>query len=378
VAFQQIPGGGLWVPTNPLSLPIPAGAMNSASIAATGDAFAWVGRVWFKERGGAKNVQNVGFKFSSITKAGGSGLTVSLQDINLAAGPPIQPDGIKDQTVAIVNANPSFAANTWFQTGNLSATRTVNYGDLIAVVIEFDGAGRLGSDSFQIVGVQPASTVSNMQSLGVTRVSSVYAAFAAIPAVVLGFDDGTFGTLLGALTVNIFGTHAITNATPTANEYAIGVQFPFPVKIASVAFPIILAGGGDFSVMLSGPAGTLQTVPISSHTVVAVNAGGQRLMHVPIPETALAANTLYYVSVRPDTANGITLYYSDLVAAGHMQTRGGGMAWCEYGRFNGGAWNAPVTTRQPLIAVELSAFDDGASGGGGTGGMIQSRVRTGY
>jgi len=116
-------------------------------IDATGEMAAFCGRVWFSARSGTKNLSRVGFRFGAVTKSGGSGLTVSLQDVTLSAGPPMQPDGTQDQTVAIANGNASFASNTWIRTGTFSASRTVTYGDLLAVNVEYDGGGRTNPDS---------------------------------------------------------------------------------------------------------------------------------------------------------------------------------------------------------------------------------------
>jgi hypothetical protein len=380
VAFQQIPGGGLWLPNDWFGVNGPPSANNSATIAATGDLFAWVGRVWFRERTGTKNIRNAAFHFgtSGVVKSGGSGLTVSLQDVSLTAGPPMQPDGIKDQTFAIANGNTSFAANGWLQ-GTFNASRTVAYGEMLALVIEFDGAGRLGSDSFAISGITPAvTTLAHMQSQGVTRVSSVFTVYPSLPNIALTFDDNTVGTMYGGFPSSLLSSHTYGNATAGADEYAMGIQLPFPAKISGALVHLLMNAGADCSVILYSGTTALQTVAIDSNAVALTGGGGDRMIYVPIPETALAANTLYFLAVRPDTANTITTYYCDMALASHLQAHGGGPAWSEYSRLDGGAWNATVTPRQPFFAVELSAFDDGASGGGGTGGMIQSRVRTGY
>lgn len=363
MAYQQIPGGGLWAPNDLLSTSVPPGTANSSVISFAGDFFAWVGRVWFKERSGTKNVQTVGFHFGGIVKSGGSGLTVSLQDVNPNAGPPMQPDGVKDQTFAIANSNASFAANAWLQTGNFNATRTVAYGDLLAVVIEFDGAGKLGSDSFGIVGISE-SGAARLQGQGVTLVGSTYTAFSAVQDIVLGFDDGTFGTLQGGYPATALGNHLFNSGTAVANEYAMGLSFPFPVKLSGMAIYIQVSAGADCSVVLYSGTTVLQAVAIDSNAIS--QAATPRILYVPFQEVALAANTLYYLSVLPTTANSVTTYYADVAAAAHLQAHGGGMAFCEYRRLNGGAWSAPVTTRAPYMSLELSAFDDGASGGGST------------
>src|SRR5688572_26574526 len=133
MAFQKIPGVGLWIPDNRLISMAP-NLSNNSPIDATGEQFAISGPVWFKEGTGTKDITRVGFSFGTITKAGGSGLTVSLQNVSAVAGPPLQPDGTQDQTVAIANGNAAFASNTWIRTDALSANRTVSFGENLSVV----------------------------------------------------------------------------------------------------------------------------------------------------------------------------------------------------------------------------------------------------
>jgi len=117
--------------------------VNAATIDATGEKLAWCGGFVHQDRA-AKDITRVGFFFgSSLIKAGGSSLTVSLQDVSATAAP-LQPDETQDQTVAIANGDAGFASSTWYRTGALSANRTVSHGEQLAVVLEFDGGGRLG------------------------------------------------------------------------------------------------------------------------------------------------------------------------------------------------------------------------------------------
>jgi hypothetical protein len=142
---------GLFFPSPVQNMGTAPGFANSLLIDATGEKIAFIGRFWNKDRA-TKNITKVGFCFGAVTKAGGSGLTVSLQNVNLGAGPPFRPDEIQDQTVAIANGDAAFATNTWYQTAALSTNRTVAFGELLAVVIEYNGAGRLGSDSVVVRG----------------------------------------------------------------------------------------------------------------------------------------------------------------------------------------------------------------------------------
>lgn len=199
MALQQIPGigAGFWYPHY---LNIPPVFLNSTAIATSTDKHAVCGRVWTPTRG-SKNISRVGFRFgSAITKAGGSGLTLSLQDVSLIAGVPMQPDEVQDQTVAIANGDATFAANTWHRSGALSATRTVSPDDLLAVVVEYDGGGRLGADSvtFSCLDNLAASPGANFGQFtdGVKTTGTWQTPTRSQPIVALEFDDGTFGGLM--------------------------------------------------------------------------------------------------------------------------------------------------------------------------------------
>src|SRR5687768_5910779 len=88
------------------------------TIDATGEKQAWCGPVWFQERTGSKQIVRVGFRLATVVKAGGSGLTVSLQNVNTAPAAlnTLQPDETQDQTVAIANGDAGFTSNVWYRT----------------------------------------------------------------------------------------------------------------------------------------------------------------------------------------------------------------------------------------------------------------------
>jgi len=142
-ANVQFTGVGAYVPW-PINSMTP-GFSSTLVIDATGEQAAQLGQVWFPARTGSKTINKVHFRFGAVTKAGGSGLQVSLQDVSLTAGPPAQPDGVVDQYRAIANGEATFAANTWYTSGLLTSDgtdtgtkRTVNFGDLVACVLEYD------------------------------------------------------------------------------------------------------------------------------------------------------------------------------------------------------------------------------------------------
>lgn len=343
-------------------LPSPFGplSLGSETIDATGEKVAFMGRVSFAPGvAGPKDIRNIGFRFGSVTKAGGSALTVSLQDIDLTAGPPARPDGTQDQTVAIANANASFVSNTWITTGNLSADRTVAHGELLAVVIEYDGSGRLSSDTVQI-SRQGMGNANQVFAPGPALFTASWALSQARNNVVLVFSDGTFGTLDGAWIISGTTAPAISSST-TPDEVALKWTPPFTCKVDGAWLDYQTANAAyDFDVILYEGTTALQTVSVDAN---AVNSTSQNLHYVSFPETTLTASTAYYLAVRPSTTNNSVQTSFDVASAAHLDLMEGGQEMHYASRVNAGAWTA-TTTRRPNFGFRISARDFPSGGGG--------------
>lgn len=336
------------------------------TIDATGEKVAFVGRVWHGARTGSKSVRTVGFRFGAVTKAGGSGLTVSLQDVSTAAGPPMQPDETQDQTVAIANGNASFASDTWIQTGNLSADRPVAFGELLAVVIEFDGSGRQGADSVVVSGLVGAQTGPSHHAMSLLKTAS-FAVQPVVPNVILGFTDGTFGTLMGAFPFSALGTIAY-NTGSASDEIALEVSFPGPVQIDAVGGIWTHANASaDAEVVVYSGTSALSTQEVYGDHGTA-NTAYRPAAVLLDAALSLDANTTYRVALKPTSANNVTVNYFDVVNADHLQAHIGGTAWRYIDRADAGAWNSATTTRRPFLWPHVCGIDDAVSVGGGGGG----------
>lgn len=345
---------------------------SSSPIDATGEKLAFTGRVvWNGGTAGAtKDISRVGFRFGAVTKAGGSALTVSLQDVATGAGPAMQPDGTQDQTVAIANADASFASNTWIRTGTLSANRTVTYGDLVAVVIEFDGGGRLGADSVIVTGLGLGGVTSLGHGLATTHTTdgTTWATNQPlVPNVVLEFSGGDFGTLFGAFPVSAISTVAYNSGTGGADEYALEFSFPGPVKIAGIGgvWQHASASADADCVCYDGTSAMSNgTVTAYGDHASAVTTGDSA--YEPFPGIlSLSAGTTYRLAVKPTSANSVTLYYFDVADANHFTCHTGGTGWCLTSRVDAGSWASATATRRPFLWPYVCAIDDGASAGGG-------------
>ena len=373
---QQFTGVGAYVPWPVNTVGITFNS--SLVIDATGEKAAQSGQVWFPARTGSKTIDKVHFRFGTVTKAGGSGLNLSLQDVSLTTGPPKQPDGTVDQYRAIANGEATFASNTWYTSGLITSDgtdtgtkRTVNYGDQLAVVLEYDGGGRLGADSvvMSMFAMDGAGQFNNY-GLGALYTASWASVYQGID-IVLEFSDATFGTISsgqGVMPAKAIATASFAVNTAGADEYALEIKFPFPVKLDGAWFHAATAVGSDFEIVLYSGTTALQTVTVD-YNAIGINA--TRIVEVVFPETALTANTLYRLAIRPTTTVAVQLYYLDVNNAAFLDLLPGGQAFAYSTRVDQGAWSATTTTRRLFGGVRISSLSDGVGGGGGSYTFVQ-------
>lgn len=312
--------------------------------AATGDKVAYNGRVWIPG-GGSKNISRLGFRFGAVTKAGGSALTVSLQDPSAVTGSPMQPDEVQDQTVAIANGDAGFAANVWYRTAALSATRAVAQGDFLSVVFEYDGAGRLGADTVSIAGLTKGSQTqmpSNHQLTSLTKTAGTWVDQLSIPNIILEFDDGTFGTLEGSYIFSALNTQSFANSA-TPDEIAVPFTVPYPCTVDGL-WTAINFGAAGRNCELNLYAGTVSLAAVTADTIHAVNVS-TRTIYVPIPVQNLVPGVQYYAAVKPTTAANTTFYSTDVADANHLTVMSGGPEACYASRVDAGAWTILPTRR---------------------------------
>lgn len=376
MALQTVGGQSLYYPARP---PITQLTFLSGLIDATGEMFAWCGAVWNKDRA-TKSIHKVGFRFGAVTKAGGSALTVSLQDVSLTAGPPIQPDGTQDQTVAIANADAAFVANTWIQTAAFSADRSVTFGELVAVVVEYDGAGRLASDLVNITNLTASFYGQGTPHIPgcALKTGGTWATQSGVPNIILEFSDGTFGTLQGGYPLSANNLLSFKQDTAGSDEYALEFQVPWPCSVDGIwCVGGAAANTNNFSFILySGTSAmTNGTIAVDANLLSATASDSYYELPFSAP-ISLAANTLYRLAMQPtQTTGNVRLETIDVSAANHFQAHDGGPTLCLGSRIDSGAWAAATTTRRPLMGLRISALDDGVQLGalllnsGMTGGI---------
>lgn len=339
-----------------------APAMASALFDATGEKVAMLGTVWNKARA-TKNISKVGFRFGGVTKAGGSVIRVSLQDVIQTAGAPYQPDEVQDQFIDIANADAGFTTSAYYHTGALSGTRTVLFGEYLAVVWEFDAGGRLGADAINIQGASVA-TASKFFNGGCVAKSGSWTSQNVACNVVLEYDDGTFGTLKPGFPAAAISSTAF-NSGSGADELAMAFKVDVPCWIDGAAIILSAASAAaNFDVVLYAGTTVIDTAPMDANAQD--NATSVRLWEGTFATNpALTPGVQYYLALKPTTANNVTLYHFDMNAAAHFQAHEGGLDFNFSSRVDGGSWAALTTTRRPFAALRISGLENGAGGAGG-------------
>lgn len=357
--------GFYWPPV----IPYTAGSGTSVTINATGQKMAVLGNIRTPNRG-AKSIRKVHWLWGTVTKAGGSALTFSLQDVDLANGPVARPDGTQDQTYAIANADAGFVSSTWYTTGNLTADRSVTHGDLVAAVWEFDGGGRLGADTISITHHSAAvfNATPILPSVA-TYNGATWAASTGSPNVLFEFSDGTFGLLDGAYVRSSLSTVAYKQDTAGSDEYGIVWTPEFNCTVDG-AWLLYVAAASTSNCDLILYAGTTALVTVSLDGNVSIDAT-MRCNYVPFAPQTLTAGTAYYLALKPtQTTSNVSIQYVAVNAAGHFACWPGGTGIVQAKRIDLGAWDTSVTTRRVMMGLHVSAIDAGGSGGMIGGGNL--------
>lgn len=361
MAFVRLKHGGMQVPRSWQKISFsPQIDGTRPELNGTYDKVAFAGRFTHPDGVGSYNIERVGFKFgSTVTKSGGSGLTVSLQDVSSTTAK-LEPDGTQDQTYAIANGDTNFTANAWYRTGVLSTNRTISHGDYVALVVEWDGSGRQGSDLIRWSQLRVTNDDNNSRSMRYN--GSVWSDHGYEPNVVFEIDDGSFAGFDDDVVIDGLNAYFYDNAN-TPDEYANSYTPEANVKID--AFTGVFRPPSDEDIELIVYEGTtaLHTTTINSSKIALVD---NHYWTAPLDsEVELTAGTEYYLAVRP-TQGTVTMriYYRDVNDPGHLALGGFGDETA-YSRTDSGAWSQVSTTRQLVLGVRISSIDDGAGGGGG-------------
>jgi len=291
-----------------------SGPFTSTSVQAATSATAKTsacGRVWYAGTAATKSITKIWMRVSSRTVNASSQWRVSLQDVDLAAGPPMRPDGVVDQSyTSAVGFAPT--ANAWLEM-TLDAPRTVAIGEFLAVVHEFTTF--VSTNFIDITATQTTSTNQN-SLLGVTNFNGTTwsAQSQTLPMFAFQFSDGTFGTLFGSpiignpTTTSYSSSSTGSGSITTGNER--GLEFTPAVSLyASGIVASILMNSGAALDCLVYEDGTLISTTLGDNNVQQF-AGGNTLSSFPFAKLVfLQAGKTYRIMLRAVNTTSSTLYY---------------------------------------------------------------------
>ena len=352
--LQRIPGvNNHWLAAPPLTNILGLGA---TLLDAAEDRITMIGRFTHQDHM-TKTIDGIEFLLGTVSKAGGSTLLVSLQNVDLTTGPVMREDGVADQTLTIANADAGFVTNAWYG-GDFdgAVTRTLAIGELVAVVFQF-GAFFAG-DSVNIRGITTPAIIGNNQAGVVANLSGTYTHQPRLSNVILRCSDGTFGTIEDAWPCTVVNQHFF-NSVDDPDEYAMGVQLPFPYATNGIWVPDTFSGATVQTEILLYDGTTALTTVTIDHNALMDNT--EQRFHVSYPEQIHASNALYRIGIRPLSITTQYIFSTSVNEVGHMNCLPGGAAFHLWTRLNQGAWGGEVTTSRLFAGVRLSAFDDGKS-----------------
>lgn len=326
-----------WIPNSSLFFVSSSSATNLdgtiSQIAACGQ--------YVNSDGTSKSIQAIGLRTgSTVTKSGGSGLTIALQDASTSSGSPIVPDMVDDQTVEVSNSAIP-AANTPFETGSLSSNRSVSPGDLLCVVARWNSSGRQGSD---VISFGTSGDVSN--GFGVVRYTgsawegghqsrSLYVYFI--------HSDSSYGYIVGAVPYTQAAFNLSSSTTP--DEVALTVVPKYSTRVAAARYPVSAGQAHDFVVY--NEAGD-----VLYSKSVAATAITTSVFVVSFPPIDLQANSLYRFAIKPTTTTAYTQSRLDFYSANLLDLPGMGGSNNYYSsRTDGGSWSNNTTARPGGLAI---------------------------
>lgn len=349
------------------------GALQSITLDSTADALAWVGTSPV-----ADDLAVVYFRTGTIPASGGD--TVDIRIETVADG---RPTGTlwaanTNVTVAIADADD----NVW-KTATLTAAATLAKGDEFAIVI----ASSAGTPSIVLAAANTGVTGgdSGMYPVILHNATGAYAVVTQqIPEWIASFTTAGIKHLPGLTPIDGSLTLTAFNNASSPNARALRFIPRFKCRVVGARLFIgNLAASSSFTVSLFNSSGTTDATALAQKTIdgdFPSSATMDGYVNVFFDEVdadnVLTVGDTYYIELRPDTANNITLF--ECTTAGSGQPAGSIKAfpqesedlylatrvWDNGAPNTAGAWSTTTTT-YPIIGLLIDQLDDGAGGGGG-------------
>lgn len=315
----------------------------------TGETIQFIGTVCLENpSGGSKTISAAGggkivWSCGALTFANaGTTFDVGIQDVS-AASAPAQGDGVFDVKASFTGGGGGVTASATNTSTMTSGTKTINHGDLIAIV--FTTTARAGTDVVNVNATAQSQVMAGAMPTVISNVTGSFARVASVqPNAYIIFDDGSTGSLNITPITPANGTSlAYNSGTGTADEYGNCIQPDAPFYALGIAGYLSLAGtSSDLELLLyTDPLGT----PAAQRTVTVdathIPSGVTRIQYLFGAPYLLKPKTAYGISFRPTTVNNVTSYFRDGVDA------------------NSGDWGTPNTNHYAIRRLNNSgAFSD--------------------
>lgn len=297
---------------------------------------------------------------------------VGLAVLDTTTGPPARAANATDvitfdvSTTHVGNSG-TITANAWQSNTPDSGTKTIAHGGFCAFAVQLTVLG--GVD---LVNVTTEGDVSTAPAVpGVTSYTGgTYANTSRLPNCIVTSSDGVQGVFYGGFVASVGSTTQTWNSGSGQVEYGNFFQFPVPTTVYGIFAGVNVSNDCDL-VLYSAPTGTpspMATVSVDANAIAGAAAGGDTVVMFTTPQQ-LAANTLYFASVKPGASN-VGLNFKTYNAAADQAADFLGTNCYAGSRATGGGAFAAQNSSKDRFAIGLlvGAFDNGLSGpliGGG-------------
>lgn len=245
---------------------------------------------------------------------------VGIQNISTASAP-MQGDGTWQLSYIYRTTTTTPTANAYnttsLATDNVSSMTIAN-GDKLAFVFSTTARGVSDTIDVTVSSLNQPGLVTSGQLPAVTdNTTGAYVKTANVsPTAYIIFDDGTIGWFFGAPVFNGVSALAYNSGTATADEYGNYLNYPYMFYAIGIRVANSPAGtSSDYELLLySDPLGTPvveRTVTIDATQLSATNTLSG-IMGVFATPFLCRANTPYGITMRPTTANNVSLYHRSI------------------------------------------------------------------
>lgn len=234
---------------------------------------------------------------------------------------------------------------------------TATRGQYLMAVVEFDSY-TAGSISYGSGNLEEISSTFHL------HFTAAWANTGRTPCIAVGYTDG-YEPILGHIPALINGNNLWANNVANGNRF----RLPFPATLYGVVAN--MRGITGSQAKLYSDAGTL--LASSGVRVAGEWSGSQGPHEYTFDPVNIPANTYYRLVIEGTTATNVQGISYDTNANGMSAMPGGAANMYATSRSSAGVWTDNTLARYSHSLV-LSALDDGAGGGGGSGAVYVTSI----